>query len=125
MSFAVTKMIFISGPVIVSPLDKIIFHAYLCDHTSSSGAWLKIADCLTREIEPDNKNSFTYRNDHDKTRIFEILEADKDDSGTYQFSLGNLKSNKIRTFVDGKYFQLCYNVVCLRIFMLCFLLYFE
>lgn len=96
-------MIFISGPVIVSPLEKIIFHAYLCDNTHSSEAWLKTSDCSTQEIEPDNKNSFTYRNYDDKTRKFEILEADKEDSGTYQFSLGNLKSNKIHTFVDGKY----------------------
>lgn len=36
----------------------------------------------------------------------EILDANEEDCGAYQFSLDEIRSNKIYTTVDGKYINL-------------------
>lgn len=49
----------------------------------------------------DTKKYLTYQKN--KIHAIEIINAVKGDSAAYQFSLDNMKSNKIHTFVDGKY----------------------
>lgn len=98
-------MIFISGPVLVSPTTVFKFQAYLSDQTSN-GKWWKIKYGTTEEIKIDNKKYFTYYKGN--IREIEINNAEKEDSATYQFSLNNIKSNMIYTLVDGKYSKLSY-----------------
>lgn len=99
--FVVRQMIFISGPVVVSPSETINFHAFLPDKKFSIAKWWKIAKQSTTEIQPDTKKYLTYQKN--KIHAIEIINAVKGDSAAYQFSLDNMKSNKIHTFVDGKY----------------------
>lgn len=87
----------------VSPSDQIIFSAYLSDQTSSNGMWLKTKDHSITKIQSDNNKYFTYRCFINKNHKLEILNADREDSGTYQFVVGDLKSNQIRTIVDGNH----------------------
>lgn len=100
-------MIFISGPVLVSPTKSFKFQANLSDQTSN-GKWWKIKDGTTEEIKIDNKKYFTYY----KGNIceIEINDAEEEDSATYQFSLNNIKSNKIYTLVDGKYSKILIDI---------------
>lgn len=96
-------MIIISGPVLVSPTTVFKFQAYLSDQTSK-GTWRKMKDDTFQEIKIDNEKYFMYY----KGNIceIEIHNAEEGDSATYQFSLNNIKSNKIFTLVDGKYLDL-------------------
>lgn len=100
-------MLLISGPVLVSPTTIFKFQAKckLSDQPSN-GKWWKIKYGTTEEIKIDNKKYSTYY----KGNIceIEIYDAEEEDSATYQFSLNNIKSNKIFTLVDGKYSNLSY-----------------
>lgn len=100
-------MLLISGPVLVSPTTIFKFQATckLSDQTSN-GKWWKIKYGTTEEIKIDYKKYSTYY----KGNIceIEIYDAEEEDSATYQFSLNNIKSNKIYTLVDGKYSNLSY-----------------
>lgn len=99
--FVVRQMIFISGPVVVSPSETINFQAFLPDKQFSNAKWWKITKQSTTEIQPDTKKYLTYQKNN--IHAIEIIDAEKGDSAAYQFSLDNMKSNKIHTFVDGKY----------------------
>lgn len=99
--FVVRQMIFISGPVVVSPSETIHFQAFLPDKQFSNAKWWKITKQSTTEIQPDTKKYLTYQKNN--IHAIEIINAEKGDSAAYQFSLDNMKSNKIHTFVDGKY----------------------
>lgn len=99
--FVVRQMIFISGPVVVSPSETINFQAFLPDKQFSNAKWWKITKQSTTEIQPDTKKYLTYQKNN--IHAIEIINAEKGDSAAYQFSLDNMKSNKIHTFVDGKY----------------------
>lgn len=103
--FVVRQMIFISGPVVVSPSETINFQAFLPDKQFSNARWWKITKQSTTEIQPDTKKYLLYQ--RNKIHAIEIINAEKGDSAAYQFSLDNMKSNKIHTFVDGKYSLLC------------------
>lgn len=99
--FVVRQMIFISGPVVVSPSETINFQAFLPDRKFSIAKWWKITKQSTTEIQPDTKKYLVYQ--RNKIHAIEIINAEKGDSAAYQFSLDTMKSNKIHTFVDGKY----------------------
>lgn len=105
ISFVVQHMIFISGPVLVSPKTVFKFQAYLSNQTSN-GKWWKTKGSTTEEITIDDKKYFTYYIGN--IREIEIHDAEEEDSATYHFSLNNIKSNKIYTRVDGKYSNLSY-----------------
>lgn len=64
-----------------------------------------IKDHSIKEIKPD-KTKYLYQK-KDNIQRFEITIAEKDDSATYQFSLNNMRSNKISVHVDGKYIHQC------------------
>lgn len=98
-------MIFISGPVVVSPSDNITLHTFMLDQNYANAEWWKIKNRLTTEIKIDGKKYRTYQNT-DKPFI-EIHEANQEDSAAYQLSLGDMKSNIINIFVDGRYAQIC------------------
>lgn len=98
-------MIFISGPVLVSPKTVFKFQAYLSDQTSN-GKWWKTKGSTTEDITIDDKKYFTYYIGN--IREIEIHDAEEEDSAKYHFSLNNIKSNKIYTRVDGKYSNLSY-----------------
>lgn len=97
-------MLLISGPAVVSPLETITFQTVLPDKRFSQAKWWKVTEQSTTEIQFGAEKYLTYQKN--KTLVFEIVNADEGDSAAYQFSLDNMKSNKIHTFVDGKYFKL-------------------
>lgn len=102
--FLESELIFISGPVMVSPSEDIDFLVRLPEKSHGIPRWWKIKDQSIKEIEFDNIK-YTY---HNKNRIHEmkITNATMEDSAQYQFSLGNTKSNKIYVYIEGKYILL-------------------
>lgn len=103
------EMIFISGPVVVSPSETITFHAFLPDQNVSNVKWWKIKDQSKKEVEiGSGKYSVIYEGDN--INRFEIFNAEKEDSATYQCIADNMKSNTIYVHVDGKFsypYQTC------------------
>lgn len=97
-------MIFISGPVVVTPSETITFHAYLPGKKISHAKWWKIKDQSKKILEVNDKKYCIYQM-KDKIR-FEITLADEDDSAAYQFSWKTKKSNRINVHIDGKYIHL-------------------
>lgn len=95
-------MLLISGPAVVSPLETIKFQTVLPDKGFSQAKWWKVTEQSTTEIQFGTEKYLTCP----KNKTLKIVNADKGDSAAYQFSLDNMKSNKIHTFVDGKYFKL-------------------
>lgn len=83
--FVVRQMIFISGPVVVSPSETINFQAFLPDKQFSNARWWKITKQSTTEIQPDTKKYLTYQKNN--IHAIEIINAEKGDSAAYQFSL--------------------------------------
>lgn len=104
--FVVRQMIFISGPVVVSPSETINFQAFLPDKQF----WMQGGE--RKRNNQQQKYSQTLKNiwhiKKNNIHAIEIINAEKGDSAAYQFSLDNMKSNKIHTFVDGKYSLLCW-----------------
>lgn len=100
-------MIFISGPVAVFPSSTIEFQTFLPFHGKfSNPQWLKMKNNFVREIKEDIKNQkyfITRTKGLNFIETLEIADAGEGDSATYQLSFGNMKSNKIRTFVDGMF----------------------
>lgn len=94
-------MIFISGPVVVTPSETITFHAHMPGRGISNMKWWKIKEQSKKVLEIDNKKYCIYQM-KDKIR-FEITLADEDDSAAYQLSWKSKKSNRINVYVDGKY----------------------
>lgn len=103
--FVVSQMFFMSGPVVVSPSETITFQSYQSNQDLPNTKWWMIKDQSIKEINPDNKKYLYQKKDH--IQRFQISIAEKEDSATYQFSLDNMKSNKISVHVDGKYIHLC------------------
>lgn len=81
--FVVRQMIFISGPVVVSPSETINFQAFLPDRKFSIAKWWKITKQSTTEIQPDTKKYLLYQ--RNKIHAIEIINAEKGDSAAYQF----------------------------------------
>lgn len=100
-------MLFISGPIVVSPLETITFQANLPRRGNMNARWWKIKDQSKEELEDDQKYRIIYQTND--TVCFEIFWADKEDSAAYQLSLGKRRSNKINVLVDGKYVHLLYS----------------
>lgn len=97
-------MIFISGPVVVTPSETITFHACMPGRRISNVKWWKIKDRSKKVLEADCKKYFIYQ--MKDIICFEIMQADKDDSATYQLSWKSKKSNRINVHIDGKYIHL-------------------
>lgn len=102
-------MIFISGPVVVSPSDTITFHVYLSSQHISNVQWWKIKGLSKIEVEFDNVR-YKLIKEGDNIYKFEITNAKSEDSGSYQCIADNMKSNTIYVYVNGKYIYLCYSV---------------
>lgn len=100
--FVATQRIFISGPVVVSPSEEIIFEAYLPGLQLLNPKWWKKKDGSTKEIEI-NSEKYSVTIDHDNKYKFIILNAEEEDSAEYQISSTDMKSNAIYVHVDGKY----------------------
>lgn len=103
--FSARNMIFISGPVAVFPSSTIAFQTCLLSHERCSNPqWLKIKNNFVKEIKADTKKYFIMRSTGlSFSERLEIAAAGEGDSATYQLSFGNIKSNKIKTFVDGMF----------------------
>lgn len=104
------EMIFISGPVAVFPSNTIEFQTFLpFPGHFSNPQWLKIENNIVREIkEQEDKNQKYFITKSKELRYsekLEIVDAGEEDSATYQLSFGTMKSNKIRTFVDGMFIK--------------------
>lgn len=94
-----SEMLFISGPVVVSPLKRITFQAYLPGREKMNAKWWKIKDHTKEELEDDNQK---YHINYQSNNIvcLEIFWADQEDSAAYQLSLGKRRSNRINVCVD-------------------------
>lgn len=104
--FVEGEMIFISGPVVVSPSETITFHAFLPNQKISNMKWWKIKDQSKKEVEIDRKKYLEIKEGNNICR-FEIVSAEKEDSATYQCIADNMKSNTINVHVDGKFIHPC------------------
>lgn len=101
-------IIFISGPVVVSPAATIHFQADISNQNFLNGKWWKIKKGSTIEIEFNSSKYFSYQKNDIQIHEMEIIQAEEDDSAKYQFLhvSDNVQSNMITTFVDGKTFQM-------------------
>lgn len=95
-------MIFISGPVVVTPLETITFHAFLPNQKISNIKWWKIKDQSKKDVEIGSEK-YSVICEGDNIYKFEIFSAEKKDSAAYQCIADNMKSNMINVHVDGKY----------------------
>lgn len=105
--FVAMQRIFISGPVVVSPLEEIIFEAYLPGLKLLNPKWWKKKDGSTEEIEI-NPKKYSFTKDLNNKYKFIIFNAEEEDSAEYQISSTNMKSNAIYVHVDGKYIHVHY-----------------
>lgn len=96
-------MLLISGPAVVSPNETFEFRTVLPDTRYSQARWWKITEQSTTEIQFGTNVTKYFIYHKNKTVKMEITNAEEGDSAAYQFSLDHMKSNKIHTFVDGKY----------------------
>lgn len=113
----VSNMVFISGPVAVSPKGKINFQAYKSDKKFSKAKWWKIRNNSAEELMADTTKYLMYQKNN--IHEIEILDANEEDCGAYQFSLDEIRSNKIYTTVDGSGKYLADKQEnCLRLFAL-------
>lgn len=100
-------MIFVAGPVVVSPADTIMFATVfepLSNPIFSNTRWFKIRNSLKTEILNDNKKHLITNSSTDrKIQRMEITNAEEEDSGGYQLLFANTTSNLIHTFVDSMY----------------------
>lgn len=95
-------MIFLSGPVVVTPNKTITFHVNLPNQNFSNMKWWKIKDQSKREVEI-GIGKYSVINEGCNVYRFEIVNADKEDTATYQCTADDMKSNTINVYVDGKY----------------------
>lgn len=105
--FVVSKLIFISGPVVVSPADVITFQTRFKSHQSYSKAkWFRFKGNVKEELNDDMvKYDISNTSDGTGRQTLTVATAGEDDSAGYQLSLDNIMSNKINTLVNGMYFQ--------------------
>lgn len=99
-------MIFISGPVVVSPTETITFHTFLPNQNFLNMKWWKIKDQSRREVDIGS-GKYSVINEGNHIYRFEIVNAEKEDSAAYQCTADNMKSNTINVHVDGKCIHLC------------------
>lgn len=99
--FVATQRIFISGPVVVSSKEEIIFEAYLPGLQLLNIKWWKKKDGSTKEIGINSEKYDTKEQNNEYTFI--ISNAEEEDSAEYQISSTDMKSNAIYVHVDGKY----------------------
>lgn len=100
-------MIFISGPVVVSPSRKIEYMT-MSQQDLSNSKWLKIKHSFAEEIQFNGLSTFIYNlptTGDTRCQKIEIINAGKDDTAAYRMQINNMKSNKINTLVDGIYFR--------------------
>ena len=113
--FTVEKVLFISGPVVVSPKQNILFTTVLpqkCNPVQTK--WFRIQNDTLIEIdfEVQGYEKKTIKGDI-ITQTVEIPNAAKNFC-EYQLCLEDMKSNKITVFSEGKHaFPLCF-VICKR-----------
>lgn len=98
-------MIFISGPVVVSPSDNIKFLTMFTSNQNCRNAkWFKIKKSSKKEIDfGSTKYIISNTSDGTKTQYFDVVHAGEEDSTGYQLILDGFTSNMINTFVDGMY----------------------
>lgn len=101
------QLIFISGPVVVSPSSTITFHVYLSNQNILNVEWWKIKGQSQKQLVPDNEK---YKSIYEGNNIykFEITTAKPEDSGTYHCIANNMKSNTLYVYVNGKYIHIFY-----------------
>lgn len=99
--FVATQRIFISGPVVVSSKEEIIFETYLPGLQLLNIKWWKKKDGSTKEIGINSEKYDTKEQNNEYTFI--ISNAEEEDSAEYQISSTDMKSNAIYVHVDGKY----------------------
>lgn len=104
--FVEDQMIFMSGPVVVSPSETITFHAFLPNQKISKIKWWKIKDQSKKEVEIGSEK-YLLLNEGGNIYRFEIVNAEKEDSAAYQCITDNMKSNMIYVNVDGKCIHPC------------------
>lgn len=86
----------------VTPNKTITFHAFLPNQNFSNMKWWKIKDQSKSEINIGN-GKYSDINKRCNIYRFEIFNADKEDSATYQCTADDMRSNTINVYVDGKY----------------------
>lgn len=99
--FVATQRIFISGPVVVSSKEEIIFETYLPGLQLLNIKWWKKKDGSTKEIGINSEKYDTKEQNNEYKFI--ISNAEEEDSAEYQISSTDMKSNAIYVHVDGKY----------------------
>lgn len=101
-TFVEGQMVFISGPVVVAPSETITFHTFIPHQTVSNIKWWKIKDQSKKEVETGSEK-YSLKSKGDGIYVFEIVNADKEDSAAYQCTTDDMKSNTINVLVNGKY----------------------
>lgn len=98
-------MVFISGPVVVSPNDNIKFLTMFTSNQNCFNAkWFKIKEGSEKEIDfGSTKYIISNTSDGTKTQAFDVVLAGEEDSAGYQLTIGGFRSNMINTFVSGMY----------------------
>lgn len=98
-------MVFISGPVVVSPNDNIKFLTMFTSTQNCLNAkWFKIKEGSEKEIDfGSTKYIISNTSDGTKTQAFDVVLAGEEDSAGYQLTIGGFRSNMINTFVSGMY----------------------
>lgn len=102
-------MIFISGPVVVSP-SRNIEYMTMSQQDLSNTKWLRIkqSHACAEELQFNDISKCIYNvppTGDTRCQKIEIINACKDDTAAYQMQINNMKSNTINTFVDGIYFE--------------------
>lgn len=100
-----SQMIFISGPVVVSPGDNMTFLTIFTPNQNCLNArWFKIKKYSKKEIDlGSTKYIVTNTSDGTKIQAFEVVHTGEEDSAGYQMTIDDFRSNMINTFVDGMY----------------------
>lgn len=105
--FVEEQLIFISGPVVVSPSSTITIHVYLSNQNILDVKWWIIRGQSKKELILDNEK-YKFVPEEDNIYKFEITTAKPEDSGAYQCIADNMKSNTLYVYVNGKYIHLSY-----------------
>lgn len=103
--FVASQMIFISGPVVVSPSDKMKFLTIFTSNQNCLNAkWFKIKKGSKKEIDfGSTKYIISNTSDGTKTQTLDVVHAGEEDNAGYQLTINGFRSNMINTFVDGMY----------------------
>lgn len=100
-------MIFITGPVVVLPSEKIQFQTiYPPDINSTHGKWFRTKSNNVSELQFVAKG-YTIKNSSSQPKIQTIEIIAKENEGAYHLSVNHMKSNIIKVFVNGKLMYFC------------------